>query len=167
VRYDLILMFFLVVTCVRLVLKVCTSVSTLEHKARECQLSLSFVSTHSHPFLTHIHTLSSTGINLSGGQRQRIALARACYQQSDVYLFDDSLSAVDNHVAQHIFRHCILCLDGDSKRVKFSGSSYTHFLSLCHIQLPNISSIINISTNIKNQTQTQVRMRNVFMLILI
>ncbi|CAL4094825.1 unnamed protein product, partial [Meganyctiphanes norvegica] len=47
------------------------------------------------------------GMNLSGGQKQRIAMARAVYQDSDVYLLDDPLSAVDAHVAQHLYQHVI------------------------------------------------------------
>ena len=43
------------------------------------------------------------GINLSGGQKQRVSLARAVYQEADVYYFDDPLSAVDSHVGQHLF----------------------------------------------------------------
>ena len=43
------------------------------------------------------------GTNLSGGQRQRIAIARAVYNDADIYLFDDPLSAVDAHVAKHLF----------------------------------------------------------------
>ncbi|CAB1338215.1 unnamed protein product, partial [Coregonus sp. 'balchen'] len=51
--------------------------------------------------------IGEKGINLSGGQRQRVSLARALYNEADVYLLDDPLSAVDAHVAKHIFDHVI------------------------------------------------------------
>eukprot|EP01129_Flabellula_baltica_P009720 TRINITY_DN4019_c0_g1_i1.p1 TRINITY_DN4019_c0_g1~~TRINITY_DN4019_c0_g1_i1.p1 ORF type:complete len:1462 (+),score=305.81 TRINITY_DN4019_c0_g1_i1:37-4422(+) len=51
--------------------------------------------------------IGEKGINLSGGQKQRISLARAVYQDSDIYLFDDPLSAVDAHVGKNIFFNCI------------------------------------------------------------
>ena len=35
------------------------------------------------------------GKNLSGGQRQRISMARSLVKKSDVYIFDDSMSALD------------------------------------------------------------------------
>ncbi|XP_042311068.1 ATP-binding cassette sub-family C member 3 isoform X6 [Sceloporus undulatus] len=47
--------------------------------------------------------IGEKGINLSGGQRQRVSLARAVFSDADVYLLDDPLSAVDSHVAKHIF----------------------------------------------------------------
>ncbi|NWV57761.1 MRP3 protein, partial [Daphoenositta chrysoptera] len=47
--------------------------------------------------------IGEKGINLSGGQRQRVSLARAVYSSSDILLLDDPLSAVDSHVAKHIF----------------------------------------------------------------
>jgi ABC-type multidrug transport system fused ATPase/permease subunit len=47
--------------------------------------------------------IGEKGINLSGGQKQRISLARCLYSDADLYFLDDSLSAVDAHVAAHIF----------------------------------------------------------------
>ncbi|XP_075034070.1 ATP-binding cassette sub-family C member 3 isoform X2 [Mixophyes fleayi] len=51
--------------------------------------------------------IGEKGINLSGGQKQRVSLARAVYSTSDVYLLDDPLSAVDAHVAKHIFDNVV------------------------------------------------------------
>ncbi len=42
------------------------------------------------------------GISLSGGQKARLTLARAVYARADVYLLDDCLAAVDQHVGRHI-----------------------------------------------------------------
>ena len=44
---------------------------------------------------------------MSGGQKQRVSLARAVYHDSDIYLMDDPLSAVDSHVGKHIFDNVI------------------------------------------------------------
>ena len=47
--------------------------------------------------------IGERGVNLSGGQKQRIQLARALYQNADVYLLDDPFSAVDAHTARSLF----------------------------------------------------------------
>ncbi|KAF9983977.1 Multidrug resistance-associated protein 1 [Mortierella antarctica] len=51
--------------------------------------------------------IGERGINLSGGQKQRISLARAAYQDADIYLLDDPLSAVDAHVDHHLWVHMV------------------------------------------------------------
>lgn len=51
--------------------------------------------------------IGEKGINLSGGQKQRVSLARAVYNDADIYLLDDPLSAVDSHVGKHIFENVI------------------------------------------------------------
>jgi ATP-binding cassette subfamily B protein len=40
-------------------------------------------------------TIAQGGTNVSGGQRQRLAIARALIRQPEIYLFDDSFSALD------------------------------------------------------------------------
>ncbi|XP_058770273.1 ABC transporter C family member 14-like [Vicia villosa] len=51
--------------------------------------------------------IGERGINLSGGQKQRIQLARAVYQDCDIYLLDDVFSAVDAHTGTEIFKECV------------------------------------------------------------
>lgn len=51
--------------------------------------------------------IGERGINLSGGQKQRIQLARAVYQNCDIYLLDDVFSAVDAHTGSEIFKECV------------------------------------------------------------
>lgn len=52
--------------------------------------------------------IGDRGINLSGGQKQRVQLARALYQDADIYLLDDPFSAVDAHTGSELFREYIL-----------------------------------------------------------
>ncbi|XP_057446132.1 ABC transporter C family member 10-like isoform X2 [Lotus japonicus] len=52
--------------------------------------------------------IGERGVNLSGGQKQRVQLARALYQNADVYLLDDPFSAVDAHTASNLFNEYIM-----------------------------------------------------------
>ena len=47
--------------------------------------------------------IGEKGVNLSGGQKARMAIARAVYNDSDIYVFDDPLSALDAYVGMNLF----------------------------------------------------------------
>jgi ATP-binding cassette, subfamily B, multidrug efflux pump len=61
-------------------------------KAAEIAQSLDFIRDSGSGFQTQV---SQGGTNFSGGQRQRLAIARALVKKPEIYIFDDSFSAVD------------------------------------------------------------------------
>ena len=56
--------------------------------------------------------MSLNGMNLSGGQRQRLSLARALAKEADIYIFDDSFSALDAKTEQAVLRNILDYLRG-------------------------------------------------------
>ncbi|XP_072034829.1 ATP-binding cassette sub-family C member 4-like [Amphiura filiformis] len=67
------------------------------------------------------------GVTLSGGQRARVSLARAVYNNADVFLLDDPLSAVDTTVGRQLFEDCISGLLANKPRILV-----THQLQYLH-----------------------------------
>ncbi len=61
-------------------------------KAAEISQALDFISEKEEGFETYI---SQGGTNVSGGQKQRLSIARALVRKPDIYVFDDSFSALD------------------------------------------------------------------------
>ena len=85
--------------------------------------------------------IGENGINLSGGQKTRVSLGRALYSQSNVYLFDDILSAVDVHVAEHILREAVgTALKGKTVIMATHATKFAHFAD--RIILMNAGSIV-------------------------
>ncbi|HEM4535181.1 ABC transporter ATP-binding protein [Streptococcus suis] len=62
------------------------------HDATYVAQAKEFIESKEEKFDTH---LAEGGSNLSGGQKQRLSIARAIVKQPDIYIFDDSFSALD------------------------------------------------------------------------
>ncbi|MBA0720017.1 hypothetical protein Golax_007660 [Gossypium laxum] len=99
--------------------------------------------------------IGEKGTNLSGGQRARLALARAMYQDSDVYLLDDILSAVDAHVAKWILQNAILGPLVEHKTL----SAYLGFASVNDFDASYIHSKL-YSTNTSNMDKQSPLLEN-------
>ena len=52
--------------------------------------------------------IGEKGITLSGGQKARVCLARAIYNDGDIYILDDPISALDADIGKKIMDNCIL-----------------------------------------------------------
>ena len=61
-------------------------------KSIEVAQGKEFVEKMDNKYDTHI---ASGGTNVSGGQKQRLAIARAIARDPEIYIFDDSFSALD------------------------------------------------------------------------
>jgi len=62
------------------------------NQAADVAQARDFIESREERFETH---LAEGGSNLSGGQKQRLSIARAVVKEPDIYIFDDSFSALD------------------------------------------------------------------------
>ncbi|KAK4053631.1 hypothetical protein OIO90_003870 [Microbotryomycetes sp. JL221] len=82
--------------------------------------------------------IGERGISLSGGQKARVALARAVYSRARTVMLDDPLSAVDAHVAKHLYKKCLKGPLLENRTVIL----VTHHISLC---LPGAFYLVRMS----------------------
>ncbi|KAJ2505450.1 hypothetical protein IWW47_002040 [Coemansia sp. RSA 2052] len=75
--------------------------------------------------------IGEKGINLSGGQKARVSLARAVYSRADVYILDDPLSAVDAHVARHLFDQVLGPTGLLKSRCRIHATNAIQFIGKC------------------------------------
>ena len=73
--------------------------------------------------------IGEKGLNLSGGQKVRVSLARTLYNEPDIYLFDDPISALDNNVGEKIMINCIIkYLKGKTRIVVTHELNYLKYM---------------------------------------
>ncbi|KAF5937318.1 hypothetical protein HYC85_024824 [Camellia sinensis] len=88
--------------------------------------------------------IGERGINLSGGQKQRIQLARAVYQDCDIYLLDDVFNAIDAHTGSEIFKEYVRGVLKDKTILLV-----THQVDFLHnIDLILVSELLGISSEL-------------------
>ncbi|KAJ8550590.1 hypothetical protein ON010_g10479 [Phytophthora cinnamomi] len=88
--------------------------------------------------------IGENGVTLSGGQKQRLSIARAVYSKDqELYVFDDSLSALDSHVATRIFDQCF----NESTESLLAGR--TRVLSTHSLQFAHLADWIIVMDNMR------------------
>jgi ATP-binding cassette subfamily C (CFTR/MRP) protein 1 len=92
-----------------------------ENAIKACALDKD-INSFDHGDLTEI---GQRGINMSGGQKQRIQLARAVYNNADIYLLDDPFSAVDAHTAACLFN--VRKVSSQSRKLDINTSFFFFF----------------------------------------
>ncbi len=72
--------------------------------------------------------IGEKGVNLSGGQKARVAIARAVYNDNDVYIMDDPISALDAYVANNIMKNVLVTHLKNKTRILVTHAiQYLHY----------------------------------------
>ncbi|OBA20261.1 hypothetical protein METBIDRAFT_44026 [Metschnikowia bicuspidata var. bicuspidata NRRL YB-4993] len=100
------------------------------------------------------------GISLSGGQKARLSLARAVYARADVYLLDDPLSAVDEHVGRHLINNVLGPQGLLRTKCKILATNAIHVLSIAdNMHMVKDGKLVEQGTytDIMSQERSQLR----------
>lgn len=99
------------------------------------------------------------GISLSGGQKARLSLARAVYARADVYLIDDALSAVDEHVGRHLIDHVLGPKGLLNTRCRILATNNIRVLSIAdNLHMVSEGEIIEQGTYSEIMTQSESKL---------
>ncbi|KAH3731572.1 multidrug resistance-associated protein 1 [Pelomyxa schiedti] len=105
--------------------------------------------------------IGEQGSNLSGGQKQRLSLARAVYQTGDIYLLDDTLSAVDANVGEKIFTDCICGILKEKTRI-FVTQQFQYLNRVDRIFVMKNGTIVETGTFEELSTQENSEFSNLY-----
>jgi ABC-type transport system involved in cytochrome bd biosynthesis fused ATPase/permease subunit len=119
--------------------------------------------------------IGEKGINLSGGQKARISIARALYADSDLFFFDDPISALDAHVGASIMKKCLMGYLENKTRILVTHA--LQYLSGCdriiymnngeikwqgtYDEILNQDFFVEFSLKLKKQESTETSLTNV------
>ncbi|CAG5116009.1 unnamed protein product, partial [Candidula unifasciata] len=104
--------------------------------------------------------IGEKGLNLSGGQKQRVSIARALYANSDIYIMDDPLSAVDSHVGKHIFKRVLSDKGLLKNKTRIMTTNAVHWLPLVDViivmqdgRITEVGSYLELMKRVGNFSQ--------------
>lgn len=72
--------------------------------------------------------IGEKGVNFSGGLKARIQSARAVYNDRDIYVRDDPLSAIDVYVGRYLYDECILSKLKNKGKTVVLMTNQLHFI---------------------------------------
>ena len=77
--------------------------------------------------------VGENGATLSGGQKKRIHLSRAMYKKTDIYLFDNPLSALDPKVQVKVARAILETNPGKTKIIFSNTTLYWEGVDIVYV----------------------------------
>lgn len=75
-----------------------------------------------------MYTIADDGSTLSGGQRARLSLARAIYQENDIYILDDLFASLDRKVGRFVWKNAVEGLLRDKGKLVIIATHNMDFL---------------------------------------
>lgn len=90
--------------------------------------------------------ISQGGTNVSGGQRQRLAIARAVVRKPEIYVFDDSFSALDFKTDKAL-RQALACEAGEDATVVIVAQRISTIIDADRIIVVEKGEVVGMGTH--------------------